>query len=208
MSKKKKIIISLFSLALCVALSFAWINELQNPSGRVMSLKLMNSHIGDSDVNITLSVLKDDSDEFLPITNYYDDEIDDGVLYPFENFAPGCRKKFRLDITNTSDVPVRLRMILTDIICENQELQENIIIGTNGFKGFNSAYPAPNVENLRLVDGIDDSGGFTLVDNVQIPPHGENECVSIYFYVMFSAAGSENLEGLAFSIGTINFLTL
>ena len=207
MSKKKKIIISLFSLVLCVAVSFAWINELQNPQGRVIWLKLTNASIGKSNLDIKLSVLKDDTDIFDPIYDL-EQEIDYGATYPFENFAPGCRKKFRLDITNKETSAIRLSMVLTDIICENAELQENIIIGTNGFKGFNANYPAPTVSNKRLCDGMNESNAFTLIKSVEIPPHAQGGSVSIYFYVMFSAAGSENLEGLNFSIGTINFLTM
>jgi hypothetical protein len=99
-------------------------------------------------------------------------------------------------------------VILSDIICENEELRDSIVIGTNGFAGFDSNYPAPAVQNKRLSDGIDAAGGFSLVDSVEIPPHNVDKPVSIYFYVLFSAAGSENLENMSFSIGTINFLTL
>ena len=70
---------------------------------------------------------------------------------------------------------------------------------------FDEEYPAPTVKNNKLSDGIDSSGGFILVDHVEIPP---DQPVSIYFYVLFSASGSANLENMSFSIGTINFLTL
>ena len=49
---------------------------------------------------------------------------------------------------------------------------------------------------------------FVLVDSVEIPPNNDGQPVSIYFYVLFSASGSENLEDMTFSIGTINFLTI
>jgi hypothetical protein len=129
-------------------------------------------------------------------------------LETYDEFAPGSRKKFKVDITNLSTSSVTLRVILSDIICENEELRDCIVIGTNGFAGFDSNYPAPAVQNKRLSDGIDAAGGFSLVDSVEIPPHNVDKPVSIYFYVLFSAAGSENLENMSFSIGTINFLTL
>ena len=87
-------------------------------------------------------------------------------------------------------------------------MKDCIVIGTNGFDGFDAEYPAPTVQNKMLSDGIDSSGGFTLVDAVEIPPNNVNKPVSIYFYVIFSASGSENLEDMTFSIGTINFLTI
>ncbi len=205
MSKLKKIIISVVTLALCVGVSFAWINELQNPSGRVITLKLTNAAISDSELNVRLYV-DIDEDQFEDITKSVDDE--EAKLEKFDDFAPGSRRKFRVDITNTSQAPVRLRIILADIICENEQLKEHIVIGTNGFNGFTTNYPAPTVMNQRLCDGIDESGGFVLVDSVEIPPHNEGECVSIYFYVSFSAAGTEDFEDQSFSIGTINFLSL
>ena len=208
MSNKKKIIVSIFSLALCVLVSFAWINELQTPEGRVLALRFNEAAVANSELEVKLSVNVDDGNEqFDDITKLRDDTTAE-ELESYEDFAPGSRKKFRVDITNLSDSPINLRLILSDIVCESTELQESIVIGTNGFAGFNSDYPAPTVQNKRLSDGIDASGGFVLVDSVEIPPRNTDQPVSIYFYVVFSASGSENLENMTFSIGTINFLSL
>ena len=206
MSNRKKIIISIFSLALCILVTFAWINELQNPEGRVLALRFNDASVATSELEVKLSV--NVVDEVYDDITKLCDENEEQVLEAYDDFAPGSRKKFKVDITNLSKDPVTLRMILSDIICEEGELRDSVIIGTNGFTGFNADYPAPTVENKMLSDGIDASGGFVLVDSVEIPPNNTDKPVSIYFYVMFSAAGSENLENTSFSIGTINFLTL
>ncbi len=206
MRKNKKLIISILSLTLCVLVSFAWINELQNPEGRVLTLRFNEADIATNELEVKLSVNVEE-DVFDDITKLCT-EVTDQELESYDDFAPGSRKKFKVDITNLSTSPVALRVILSDIVCENDELRDNIIIGTNGFAGFDSDYPAPTVQNKVLSDGMDASGGFTLVDSVEIPPNNVGEPVSIYFYVIFSAAGSENLEDMSFSIGTINFLTL
>jgi hypothetical protein len=206
MSNKKSIIISVFSLALCVLVTFAWINELQNPEGRVLALRFNEASVANSELEVKLSVNVED-EVYDDITRSCDDD-DTQELETYDEFAPGSRKKFKVDITNLSTSSVTLRVILSDIICENEELRDSIVIGTNGFAGFDSNYPAPAVQNKRLSDGIDAAGGFSLVDSVEIPPHNVDKPVSIYFYVLFSAAGSENLENMSFSIGTINFLTL
>jgi hypothetical protein len=206
MSNKKSIIISVFSLALCVLVTFAWINELQNPEGRVLALRFNEASVANSELEVKLSVNVED-EVYDDITRPCDDD-DTQELETYNEFAPGSRKKFKVDITNLSTSSVTLRVILSDIICENEELRDSIVIGTNGFAGFDSNYPAPAVQNKRLSDGIDAAGGFSLVDSVEIPPHNVDKPVSIYFYVLFSAAGSENLENMSFSIGTINFLTL
>lgn len=206
MSKKKKILISIFSLALCVLVTFAWINELQNPEGRVMALRLNDASIASSDLEIKLSVNLE-GDLYEDITSLHSDNMEPD-LEAYDDFAPGARKKFKVEITNLSESPIALRLLLSDIVCEDEELKENIIIGTNGFDGFTADYAAPAVQNQRLSDGLNASGGFTLVDIVEIPPMNSDKPVSIYFYVMFAATGSEHLEDMSFSIGTINFLTL
>ncbi len=206
MKQIKQLIISILSLTLCVLVTFAWINELQNPSGRVLSLRFNDAAVADSELEVKLSVNVED-DIFNDITKLRDDGSEK-ELESYDNFAPGSMKKFKVDITNLSDSSVTLRMILSDIICENDELQDCIVIGTNGFSGFDANYPAPIVQNKMLSDGIDASGNFILIDSVEIPPNNVEKAVSIYFYIIFSASGSANLENMSFSIGTINFLTL
>ena len=207
MRNTKKIIISVFSLALCILISFAWINELQNPMGRVLSLQLQEATVAKGDLSVSLSVVNEEDKTSEEITKLIEDETKPN-LAAYENFAPGSRKKFRVDIKNSSAASVRLRVILSDIICESEELRKSIIIGTNGFEGFDANYPAPAVQNQMLSEGMDSSNGFVLVDCVEIPPMNTEEPVSIFFYVMFSASGSENLEDMTFSIKKINFLTL
>ena len=206
LSNKKKLIISVFSLILCVLVTFAWINEMQNPEGRVLALRFNDASVASSELIVKLST-NIDGDAFSDITKLCDD-VPEKTLENFQNFAPGSRQKFKVDITNLSDTAVTLRVILSDIICENEELRECIIIGTNGFAGFDANYPAPSVQNKVLADGMDDAGSFVLLEQVEIPPNNVDAPVSVYFYVMFSASGSEKLENTSFSIGTINFLTI
>ena len=206
MSKKKKILISIFSILLCVLISFAWINEIQTHQGRVLALRFEPASVATSELQVKLSVNVAE-DEYNEITKLYKEESNP-ELVSYDNFAPGSRKKFKVDITNLSESPMTLRILLTDIICENEELRNSIIIGTNGFDGFDANYPAPEVQNKLLSDGMNETGGFVLVDHVDLPPSNIEKPVTIYFYVMFTAAGSENLEDLTFSIGTINFLSL
>lgn len=206
MSNRKKIIISIFSLLTCVLVTFAWINELINPRGRYLTLRLENSAVASSDLEVRLSVNVED-ELYEDITSIRNEESEPD-LDTFENFAPGSRKKFRLDIANLSEASVNLRLILTDIICDHQELRECIIIGTNGFAGFTDDYPAPSVQTQSLAVGMDASSSFVLLDHVEIPPDNKDNPVSIYFYVMFAAAGSEQLEDTSFAIQTINLLTI
>lgn len=206
MNRMKKILTSVLSLALCVLVSFAWINEMQNREGRVLALRMKEASVATSELSVKLSenVKEDEYKEITKLCSV----VEEQKLEEYENFAPGARKKFKVDITNHSDTSLTLRILLTDIICDNEELRESIIIGTNGFAGFTSDYPAPTVQNELLSVGTDASGAFTLVDSVEIPPKNLDAPVTIYFYVMFSASGSAELENMTFSIGTINFLTL
>lgn len=205
MSNRKKIIISIFSLLLCILVTFAWINELQNPEGRVLALRFKDAAIADSDLSVKLFV-NHNGDNFTDITKLYD-ENNPEQLELFNNFAPGSRKKFRVDIINKAKSPASLRIILSDIICDNPKLKEKIIIGTNGFAGFDAEYPEPIVKNDTLAVGMGDSLNFVLLDHVEVPPENTNKPISVYFYVMFSSSGTEIFENTSFSIGTINFLT-
>ena len=206
MSNRKKLVIAIFSLILCVLVTFAWINEIQNPEGRVMALRFQDASIASSELMVKLSMNVGD-DEFEDITKLHS-EVPDETLETLENFAPGSRQKFKVDLTNLTSDAVTVRILLSDIRCENEELRNNIIIGTNGFEGFTAEYPAPAVQNKLLADEMHGTSGFVLIDSVEIPPDNADAPVSIYFYVMFAAAGSENLENQSFSIGTINFLTI
>lgn len=206
MSNRKKLIVSVFSLVLCILVTFAWINELQNPEGRVLALRFKDASIATSELSVKLSFNVKDN-EYKDITKYKVDGVQES-LKPFQNFAPGSRQKFRVDIANLSSSPVTLRLILSDIICKNKELAEKIIVGTNGYAGFTSTYPEPAVQTEILADGMGDSTSFVLLDKVQVPPNNANAPVSVYFYVMFSATGREQFENSELSIGTINFLTI
>lgn len=206
MSNRKKLIISIFSLVLCILVTFAWINELQNPEGRVLALRFNDAAIASNDLSVKLSV-NVEGDSFDDITKMYDEEPSQPLEH-FDDFAPGSRKKFKVDITNLSSSPVTLRIVLSDIVCDNLDLREKIVIGTNGFSGFTSIYPAPLVQNQVLANGMDNTSSFVLLDSVEIPPNNVDAPISIYFYVMFSTSGSKELEEMLFSIGTINFLTI
>ena len=110
MSKKKKILISIFSLALCVLVTFAWINELQNPEGRVMALRLTNASIGSSDLQIKLSVNLE-GDIYEDITSLHSDNMEPD-LEGYDDFAPGSRKKFKVEITNLSESPTPITWLI------------------------------------------------------------------------------------------------
>lgn len=209
MSKKKKILISIFSILLCVLISFAWINEIQTHQGRVLALRFEPAAAATSELEVKLSVNVEE-DIYEEITAPYPEDYDQEKpkLASYDDFAPGSRKKFKVDIINHSEESTTLRILLSDIICENDELRNSIIIGTNGFAGFDANYPAPEVQNKLLSVGTNEAGNFVLVDQVELPPANKDKPVTIYFYVMFTASGSENLEDMTFSIGTINFLTL
>lgn len=222
MRKRKKLIIAIFSLLLCVIVTFAWINEIQNPKGVWMELALEEASVENSALKINLYVNVEDpssKNEKYEILRTYDEDAvtesetttEDETLKAFDNFAPGSRKKFKVEITNKSSAPIRMSMVLSDIFVENEALGNCIIIGTNGFEGFSNAYPAPDVETKLLSEGMSEGGGFSLVELVELPPKisdTTNNTVTIYFYVMFSASGTAELEGMSFSIGKINFLSM
>lgn len=205
MKKSTKIVLAVLCLFMCVTLCFAWINEIDQISGRYMEFSMQEGKavIAAASLNVKLYKDSDGFDNYIDITK----ELEAGnntVLSRFENFAPGSRQKFRAEITNTSDVPVYVHMVLSGIECESVELQKKLVIGTSGFIGFQAPYLPPRLVSNSLYDGIE-NGTFSLLEGAEIPP---DRTVSVYFYVIFSETATEELANQTFTIGSINFLTV
>lgn len=206
MSAKRRCIIAIFSLLLCIGISFAWINDLQAPSGRYMEFvfKDGNAAISANDIEVKLYRDLTGDDDFAEINA---DSSDGGILN-ISDFAPGSRQKFRADIVNQNEngVSLSLRIVLSDVVCENTDMQKYLEIGANGFENFPDTVMTPSVRSRTLDQGLD-GGSFVLIDSVEIPPNN-GEPVSIYFYVMFSRTATEVFADQQFTIGSINFIAV
>ncbi len=201
----KRIIVPVIMMLLCLTLTFAWINELQNPEGRYLNFVFEDGKAVVTDTDIEVKLYRDvtDSDDFEDITEPFATDSMESLTV-IENFAPGARQKFKVEITNTGGIPLSLQMVLSNIICDNESLQENLIIGTGGFEGFTAEYPAPSLwqdtmKNCLVGESI------SLVDGAVVPA---DTMVTIYFYVMFSRSATEEIADCNFTFGSVNFIAL
>ncbi len=205
MNKKLKLLIMILSLILCIVVTFAWINEIEQINGRYLQFLLEGENAVIASTELSVRVYKDATgeDDYEEITHILE-EGDTTPLTHFSNFAPGSRQKFRADITNNGTSPLYVRMVLSDIVCENEELQQNLVMGTSGFEGFRAPYLPPALTSNTMLEGID-NGSFMLMENAEIPP---STTISVYFYLLFSSDATESVSNLDFTVGSINFLVV
>ena len=205
MNNFKRLIVPVIMLFLCISLTFAWINELQNPAGRYLNFVFEDGKAVVTDTDIEVRMYRDvtGADNFEDITEMF---VSDSLknLAVIENFAPGARQKFKVEITNTGDIPLSLQMVLSNITCESELLQKYLIVGTGGFEGFTAEYPAPALWQDTMKNCLDGES-ISLVDGAVVP---DNATVTIYFYVMFSRTATEEVADCNFTIGSVNFIAL
>lgn len=201
----KKLIVPIIAILLCLSATFAWINELQNPEGRYLNFELKDGKAVVTDTDIEVKMYRDmtGADDFEDITApFANDSLEN--LVTIKNFAPGARQKYKVEITNTGDIPLSLQMVLSNISCPDELLQENLIIGTGGFEGFTAEHPAPDLRQDSMKNSLDGES-IILVDGAVVPA---DKMVTIYFYVMFSRTATEVVSDCSFTIGSINFIAL
>ena len=206
MSIKKRIFVISYSLLLLVTVSFAWINDLQQPEGRYMTFSFTGNEaiISSGDISVSLSYYSTEEEKFVDMTNIIESG-DESISAIFNDFAPGDNKRFRADITNNSTAPMYLRMFFSSIVCESPDMLEFVEIGTNGYSDFPGSILTPPLMEKTLKQGMSD-GSFSLVDNLQIPPDGHT--VSVYFYVALSRNATDSTSGKEFTLGSINFAAI
>jgi len=201
----KKLIIPVITILLCLTATFAWINEIQNPKGRYLNFEFEDGKAVVTDTDIEVKLYRDatGADDFEDITApFANDSL--GNLVAIENFAPGARQKYKVEITNTGNIPLSIQMVLSNITCGDLDLQEFLVVGTGGFEGFTAEYPAPDLRQDTMRNSLEGES-IVLVDGAVVPA---DKMVTIYFYIMFSRAATEAVSNCNFTVGSVNFIAL
>lgn len=201
----KKFILPVITILLCLTVTFAWINEIQNPEGRYLNFEFEDGKAVVTDTDIEVKMYRDmtGADDFEDITKLFaTDSLEN--LVNIGNFAPGARQKYKVEITNTGKIPLSLQMVLSNITCADMALQEFLIIGTSGFDGFTAEYPAPDLRQDTMKNSLDGES-IVLVDGAVVPA---DKTVTIYFYIMFSRTATETVSNCDFTVGSVNFIAL
>ena len=201
----KKLILPVITILLCLAVTVAWINEIQNPEGRYLDFEFKDGSAVVTDTDIEVKMYRDmtGADDFEDITKFFaNDSLEN--LVDIDNFAPGARQKYKVEITNTGKIPLSLQMVLSNISCPDDLLKEYLVVGTGGFDGFTAAYPAPDLVQDTIENSLEGES-IVLVDGAVVPA---DKTVTIYFYVMFSRTATEAVSSCNFTIGSVNFIAL
>ncbi|MBE7064923.1 MAG: hypothetical protein E7384_03805 [Ruminococcaceae bacterium] len=201
----KKLILPMISILLCLTATFAWINELQNPEGRYLNFEFKDGKAVVTDTDIEVKMYRDrtGTDDFEDITaSFANGSLEN--LVNIDNFAPGARQKYKVEIANTGKIPLSLQMVLSNISCPDELLQEHLVVGTGGFEGFTAEYPAPDLVQDTMKNSLVGES-IVLIDGAAVPA---DKTVTIYFYVMFSRTATEEVSDCHFTIGSVNFIAL
>ena len=214
---KKLTVLTIIFILLTITVSFAWMMEINGPSGDLVSFDYNESIFIDSnDLEISISV--EENGVYVPL---YDSTNDSNVLTTFENSAPGDVYKYSLKIRNLTTNPITTSVILSDISSTIDDFYNYISIGIFSTKGFNTKYKAPALTEYFILSKfpedsdknviIEEKNSITFLEELKIPPMEDgDQPVEIKFYVRFnSIRESQNqLQGHSFTIGKINFLCI
>ena len=214
---KKFTVLTIIFLLLTITVSFAWIMEINGPSGDLVSFDYEESIFIDSNnLDITISVEKNGT--YVPL---YSSSSETNVITKFENSAPGDVYKYSLKIRNLTTNPITTSIILSDISSSIDDFYNYISIGIFSTKGFDSKYKAPALTEFSILSKlpkdsdenviIKEQNTITFLDNLKVPPmEDENDSIEIKFYVRFnSIRDSQNyLQNQTFVIGKINFMCI
>ena len=201
---KKRILIIVFALLLCVTASFAWLSNFEK---QVVSA--VNVGFPDG----ALSVVQLDFDASMEV------EVSDGVFRPLddnENFTfdkqkmiPNAVTPFKIKIKNNSDQATDAKLVVSIKIDPEQAKTANIldvlyldVISGDGFSAVNDYHVFVNLKEAKVVG--DASGGNYLLyvygdgNEITIPPSA-NVTLDCYFYYDQNATAVYQNKNIAVS---------
>ena len=212
---KKLTFLTLIFILLTITVSFAWMIEVNGPSGDLVSFDYEDAiFIDSSDLEIDIYVEKNGT--YVPL---YSSTNESNVITKFENSAPGDVYKYIVKIRNLTTNPISTSVVLSDISSSHVDFFNYISVGIFSTKGFTSKYKAPDLTEFTLLSKIpsdkeikvEDYYAVTFLESLQVPPmDNDDDAIEIKFYVRFnSIRDSQNqLQNQTFTIGKINFMCI
>lgn len=201
--KKFMYFTSIIMLVLCISISFAWMIDVTAPSGLFPSFNFDKTiYVASNDVTIDLQV--EEEEGYVSISEY-----EGNGLYSVKNLGPGSIKKYKIVITNNTDVEVNMSIVLSNIETTIQDFYDYAYVGVFSTKGFDFPYVAPTTSDLNFKENIkinDENGVGTInfVDNFVVP--GKKSTVEIRFYIRIGVEAGNEIQSQSLTINTINFL--
>lgn len=200
MNKKLIHISAIIMCVLCIAVSFAWMIDVTSPTGHFPTLRFDNTiYIASNNVEVKLEIENKDG-------VYENIKTNNGELYSVNNVGPGHYTKYRMTLTNKTDIEVNLSVILSDFSTSTEEFYKNAYVGVFSSSGFYYPYNAPENKELNIYDSLQNNT-VTFIDYFSIP-NIKDEPVVVRFYVRIDHEAGNELMNQSLKIGKINFLTV
>ena len=212
---KRLTILTIIFLLLTITVSFAWMMEINGPSGDLVSFDYDNSiFIDSSELEINISVEKNGT--YVPL---YSSTNENNEIAKFVNSAPGDVYKYSVKIRNLTTNPITTSVVLSDISTSHVDFFNYISVGIFSAKGFNSKYKDPDLTEFSVFSKLpkdkeiktNENYAITFLDSLKIPPMDSNDDpVEIKFYVRFDniRESQNHLQKQSFVIGKINFMCI
>lgn len=203
MDKNKiKHVINVIGLLLCITLSFAWMMEIDTPTGRYVDFNFNNNvYIAPNDLDVKLFCVENGVEQ--DITKVYQAN-GESAFFTAQNFAPGDYKMFIIRLKNKTDLDMSMAINFSNISASSSDFYEYMNIGIASTKGFVSPYLPPTIEDFYVADRLS-GNAISFINKLTIPPNSTE--VEIKFYVMLSRKATNTVQGKEFKIGTLNFIT-
>ena len=201
MNKKFASMASIILCVLCMAVSFAWMIDVTAPTGHFPLIKFDNTiYIASNNIDVTVEI-EDNNGNLTDLTNYDGDK-----LFAVNDIGPGTFVKYKLTITNRTDVEVSLAVVLSDFETSLAEFYDYVYIGVYSTSGFYYPYNPPELNEVNVKEAIHNNT-VTFIQYTKIP-NKKDQAVEIRFYVRVDHKAGNELMNQSLTIGKINFLTI
>ena len=203
--KKFMYFTSIIMLVLCISISFAWMIDVTAPSGLFPNFTFDKTiYIASNDISVDLQV--EDDNGYISLSEYEGDG-----LYSVKNVGPGSITKYKMVITNNTDVEVNMSVVLSDIQATVSEFYDHTYVGVFSTNGFDFPYVAPETSDLNFKENMkinDETGTGTInfIDYFVVP--GKKASVEIRFYIRIGIEAGNEIQDQDLTIKTINFLSI
>lgn len=200
MNKKLIHISAIIMCVLCIAVSFAWMIDITSPSGHFPTFRFDNTiYIASNNIDVQLEIENEDG-------VYENIQTNAPELYSVNNVGPGHYTKYRMTITNRTDVEVNLSVILSEFTTSTEEFYKNTYVGVFSSQGFFSPYNPPENKEVNIYEALRNNT-VTFIDYFRIP-NVKDVPVVVRFYVRIDHEAGNELMNQSLTIGKINFLTV
>lgn len=208
---KKRILLLMYALLLCVTASFAWIIIRDPIRTKSLVVDYHTHKLMVSDKNIELSIWVPEKDGFAEISNS-SDEDNRNELFRFQNIVPDYNVSYQIRIKNNTSAPITIRLSISSLSCADKLINVDDALvylsvrPGNLFKS-HAGIKLPEEKYMGITDQTLQSIGngqysLSLYDGLQIPPTGDGY-VELECYFYFSKEMDNSYQNLDFRVFTI-----